>query len=471
MCGWPPDASASVEANRAEQVRLEPLVDRRIERHRGGAVHHDVDVPGEGREVPFQVPVEDFDALRQDPGDALLAHAVAKDAERGPAHQRLDPLAARGPELGSDQEGHPRVGEVQQQALEHGLPQEPRDPGDQRVPTGQAPDDRGLGGAPASFRAARHLYHSADYDPLPFGRQVPRVAFPPMDRGPGGEGSDVSRPPPWREVFQGKLGRLTAGLLLLEALVAVEALVVTTILPAVRRDLGGIQFYGWAFSATFLATFASIPIAGRATDRYGPRRPLAIMLGVYVVGLVIAGLAPTMLVLVIGRFVQGCGAGAFYSVSLGTVAKSYPGRIRPRVLALLASMWILPGILGPPLGALLASTVGWRWVFVAPLPLLVVIAVLILPAMPDVTGDAQAGGLSIRWPVQLMVGAGLFLAGLTEPSWWSLAMIPAGLVLGLPALARIAPPAGSGPGRAFRQRPRPHSCCRRHSSPWTASSH
>jgi MFS family permease len=260
-----------------------------------------------------------------------------------------------------------------------------------------------------------------------------------MDRGPGGEGSDVSRPPPWREVFQGKLGRLTAGLLLLEALVAVEALVVTTILPAVRRDLGGIQFYGWAFSATFLATFASIPIAGRATDRYGPRRPLAIMLGVYVAGLVIAGLAPTMLVLVIGRFVQGCGAGAFYSVSLGTVAKSYPGRIRPRVLALLASMWILPGILGPPLGALLASTIGWRWVFVAPLPLLVVIAALILPSMPDVTGDAQAGRLSIRWPVQLMVGAGLFLAGLTEPSWWSLAMIPAGLVLGLPALARIAP--------------------------------
>ncbi|TMK65502.1 MAG: MFS transporter, partial [Actinobacteria bacterium] len=131
-----------------------------------------------------------------------------------------------------------------------------------------------------------------------------------------GEGSDVSRPPPWREVFQGKRGRLTAGLLLLEALVAVEALVVTTILPAVRRDLGGIQFYGWAFSATFLATFASIPIAGWATDRYGPKPPLAIMLGVYVAGLLIAGLAPSMPVLVIGRFVQGCGAGAFYSVSL-----------------------------------------------------------------------------------------------------------------------------------------------------------
>src|SRR6266511_1938784 len=153
-----------------------------------------------------------------------------------------------------------------------------------------------------------------------------------MDQERGAERSDASRPPPWREVFQGRRGRLTAGLLLLEALVAVEALVVTTILPAVRRDLGGIQFYGWAFSAAFLATFASICIAGRATDRYGPRWPLAIMLGVFVAGLVIAGLAPTRLALVIGQFVQRCGAGAFYPVSLGTVAKSYPARIRPRVL-------------------------------------------------------------------------------------------------------------------------------------------
>jgi MFS family permease len=240
-------------------------------------------------------------------------------------------------------------------------------------------------------------------------------------------------------VFQGRRGLLTVGLLLLEALVAVEALVVTTIMPAIRRDLGGIQFYGWAFSAFSLATFASIPIAGRATDRYGVRKPLALMFVVYLSGLAISGLAPNMPVLVLGRFVQGWGAGAFYSVSLGTVAKSYPERIRPRVLALLASMWILPGLVGPPLGAILASTIGWRWVFVAPLPLLVVIAVLILPSMPDVAGDVEAGKLPIRWPVQLMIGAGLVLAGLTEPSWWALLVIPVGLALGLPALIKIAP--------------------------------
>jgi len=52
--------------------------------------------------------------------------------------------------------------------------------------------------------------------------------------------------------------------------------------------------------------------------------------------------------------------GRLYVVSLATVAKTYPERIRTQVMALLASMWILPGLLGPPVGAVLAETVGWR---------------------------------------------------------------------------------------------------------------
>jgi len=252
------------------------------------------------------------------------------------------------------------------------------------------------------------------------------------------------RPPRWRELFRGPRGRLTMGLLLLEALVGFEALIVTTILPAVQRDLGGIQYYGWAFAATSLATFATIPLAGRATDRYGPRRPLGLALAVFLVGIVGAALTPSMPILVVARFVQGCGGGALYAVSLGAVAKAYPADLRPRVLALLASMWILPGLVGPPLGALIASTIGWRWAFVAPFPFIALSAVLILPAVAAVTAvtaeQATEVRLPIRWPVQLMVGAALFLAGATEPSWWSLLLVPAGLLMGLPALARVTPP-------------------------------
>jgi MFS family permease len=194
--------------------------------------------------------------------------------------------------------------------------------------------------------------------------------------------------------------------------------------------------------------FATIPIAGRATDRFGPSRPLALALGVYVAGLIVAALAPSMPILVLGRFVQGCGAGALYSVSLGAVAKTFPEDLRPRVLALLASMWILPGLLGPPLGALLASTIGWRWAFAAPLPMIGLATVLILPAMREFRVEAsEEAELPILWPVLLTVGVGLFLAALTEPSWWSIAIAPAGLAIAFPALARIAPPG------TFRARP------------------
>jgi len=264
----------------------------------------------------------------------------------------------------------------------------------------------------------------------------------------GAEPTAALAPARWREVFEGQRGRLTSGLLMLEALVAVEVLIVVTVLPAVERDLGGLRFYGWAFGAFGLATIASVPIGGRATDRYGPRWVLIASLALYVAGLVIAALSPAMLVLVLGRFVQGFGGGGLYVMSLGTIAKTYPQRVRPRVMALLASMWILPGLFGPPLGALLASTVGWRWAFVAPLPLLVVAAALVLPPLGSVRIDPNVDvRLSLRYPALLMVGTAIFLGGLTPPGPWTALLLPLGAAIGLPALARIAPPG------AFRARP------------------
>ncbi len=164
------------------------------------------------------------------------------------------------------------------------------------------------------------------------------------------------------------------------------------------------------------------------------------MLALYGGGLFVAALAPSMPVLVLGRFIQGTGAGGLYAVSIGAVAETYPDRLRPRVLALMASMWILPGLFGPPLGALLASTVGWRWAFVAPLPALLAASILVFPSLGArraVSEDTTS--LPIRWPLQLMVGVGMALSGLTDPTWWTPLLIGVGLAVGLPALVRIVP--------------------------------
>lgn len=256
-----------------------------------------------------------------------------------------------------------------------------------------------------------------------------------------GAPASVSTSPParWREVFAGARGRLTAGLLLLEALVATQILVVATVMPAVRSDLGGLALYGWTFSASGLGQFAAIPIAGHAVDRFGPRRVLAITLVVYSGGLLLAALAPSMLVLVLARLVQGVGGGAVYAVSLATVAKSYPETLRARVLALLAAMWILPGLLGPPLGALLVATVGWRWAFAAPLPLLVLAAVLTFPALRGADGDRERR-IAMGPPLVLALGAGALLAGLTiRPQPASVGLAVVGLAVAVPALRRIVP--------------------------------
>ena len=245
---------------------------------------------------------------------------------------------------------------------------------------------------------------------------------------------------PWREVFAGRRGRLTAGLLVLEALVAIQSLIVATILPDVRRDLGMVQLYGLAFTAMSLATIASIPVVGRAVDRFGTKVVLVPVLTLFAAGLLVSATAPAMPILLAGQFLQGMGGGGLYALSLGTVAKTYPDRLRPRVLALLATMWILPGLIGPPVGAAIASTVGWRWAFVAPVPVLLATWLLIAPVLDLVPrSDDHGPGVSLRWPLQLMVGAGFVFAALTVAEWWVPVAVVAGLAIGVPALRHIAP--------------------------------
>jgi MFS family permease len=254
-------------------------------------------------------------------------------------------------------------------------------------------------------------------------------------------------PPKWREVFSGPLGSLTFGLFLMEVLAAVQILVVTTVMPAVVADLGGLRFYGWAFSAAGLATVITIPLTGQIVDRVGPLRPLVVMLGVFAAGTVVAGLAPSMPVFIAGRFLQGAGTGSQFAVGLGTVAKVYPDGLRPRVFALLAAAWVLPGLAGPSYGALLASTIGWRWAFLTILPMLLGAGLLVIRGMARVAVPRGTSvRLDLRRPVQLSVGSALVLAGLTHLSPWSVPIVVGGVALAGPALRGLVA-RGSSVGR------------------------
>ncbi len=240
---------------------------------------------------------------------------------------------------------------------------------------------------------------------------------------------------------------LTVGLVLTTTFVASEALAVVTVMPVVARDLGGLRLYGWVFSAFMLGSLVGIVAAGREADRRGPAVPFVAGVVLFGAGLAVAGLAPSMGVLVAGRVLQGIGAGAVPSVAYATIGRSLPGVLRARMMAVLSTAWVVPGLLGPALSAEVARLFGWRWVFLGLLPVVAVAGAIAVPALirlgpPD---SAPAPAHRIIDGIRTAAGATIFLAGLTlAPGSGSvlagLALIGVGVVAGLPALVRLVPP-------------------------------
>ena len=169
----------------------------------------------------------------------------------------------------------------------------------------------------------------------------------------------------------------TVGVLALVSLHAFEALALTTVMPTIARDLDGASLYAMAFTATLAAGIVSIVWAGNLADRRGPRAPLVVGLVLFALGLVVAGLAPSMGLLVAARVVQGLGAGMTSTALYVLVTRVYPQRLHTAILAGFSAAWVVPSIAGPFVAGLIAQTIGWRWVFGLALGVLVVAAVLL----------------------------------------------------------------------------------------------
>jgi MFS family permease len=249
---------------------------------------------------------------------------------------------------------------------------------------------------------------------------------------------------------------LTAGLILSITFVASEALAVVTVMPVAAHDLGGLRLYGWAFSGFMLGSVVGIVAAGREADRRGPAVPFVAGLMLFGSGLAVAGLAPAMGVLVAGRVLQGMGAGAVPSVAYATIGRSLPGPLRARMMAVLSTAWVAPGLAGPALAAEVARAFGWRWVFLGLLPVVAVAGSIAVPALVRLgpPGGAQNGGHRLTDAVRTAGGATMVLAGLTLVAGGSgaagfgagpgavaggAALIVAGAAAGMPALRRLVP--------------------------------
>ncbi|MFL5684849.1 MAG: MFS transporter [Chloroflexota bacterium] len=239
---------------------------------------------------------------------------------------------------------------------------------------------------------------------------------------------------------------LIVGLVLTITLVAFEALAVSTVMPIVADELNGIELYGWVFTAFMLGSLIGIVLVGGLIDRRGLGGPFAAGIALFATGLIVGGLAPSMEVLVGARFVQGLGAGTVPPIAYVAIGRSLPEHLRPQMFATLSTAWILPGVIGPALAGIVGETLGWRWVFLGLLPLIVISALIAFPAVrtvgPDPDDAPNAATLRDRAPLAILValGTGLLLAGLTSGEPILLAVLGiGGAVIGLFALRRLTP--------------------------------
>jgi MFS family permease len=256
---------------------------------------------------------------------------------------------------------------------------------------------------------------------------------------------------------------LTIGLILTVTIVASESLAVATIMPIVADDLaaGSRALYGWVFSGFLLGSLVGIVLAGLLVDRSSLARAYLMGIVLFAVGLLVGGLAPTMEVLVGSRVLQGIGAGAIPAVAYVAIGRALPERLRPLMFATLSTAWVVPGIVGPALAGIVAEAFHWRLVFLGLLPLAAVAVAMTLPAIAAVRSTAvelaaeheaaARAGTRLPFALVLAAGAGLTVAGLTDARLFpGVALVVAGLALGIPAFRRLTPP---GTLRAARGMP------------------
>lgn len=206
-------------------------------------------------------------------------------------------------------------------------------------------------------------------------------------------------------VWNARFAWVTAGAVALIFLAAVQSLAVTTVMPVVSADLHGDALYAIAFSGTLATSVIGMVAVGAWCDRGGVLVPLTTAVVLFVGGLVVAGVAASMEVLVVGRLIQGLGTGGQTVALYVVVARVYPPELHGRVFAAFSAAWVVPSLIGPFLAGAVAEFLHWRWVFLG-------VAVLTVVAFAVVVARLHGQPLGTDQPSTQRVAPRLACAGL-----------------------------------------------------------
>jgi len=250
-------------------------------------------------------------------------------------------------------------------------------------------------------------------------------------------------PLPADKLFAGARAGACLGAVALVSLLAFEAMAVAAAMPAIAGALDGLGLYALAFGGMLASSVLGMVLAGSRCDRQGAWRATVVGLVVFTAGLLLAGLAPAMGWLVAGRVVQGLGSGMLGVALYVGMGQLVPAALHPRLFALMAAAWVLPGLVGPAIAALMVEQLGWRAVFLVVAAAAPLAAWLLLPAfarLPAPAASAAEPDRRVRWALLAAVGA-LLLHAASQATTGGLraAALVAGLLIAGTAARKLLP--------------------------------
>src|SRR6202051_4353884 len=191
----------------------------------------------------------------------------------------------------------------------------------------------------------------------------------------GGGGSESAKPDsgghrsPERKLGRREVIAIIGGLALAMFLGALNQTIVATALPTIGRAFDDFENLSWVVIAYLLTSTVVAPLYGKLSDIYGRRGMMLVALGVVMAGSAASAAAPTMMMLILGRGLQGIGGGGIVPLAQSIIADAVPPRERGYYQAYTGSVWIIAGAIGPVLGGVIAERLHWSVIFWLNVPL------------------------------------------------------------------------------------------------------
>ncbi len=186
-----------------------------------------------------------------------------------------------------------------------------------------------------------------------------------------------SGPQPGRWVLtHGEIRTIVFGLMLAMFLAALNQTIVATALPTIGRDFHDFELLPWVVTAYLLTSTAVAPLYGKLSDIHGRRAMMLASIGIFIVGSAACAAAPDMIMLILGRGLQGIGGGGILPLAQSIMADAVAPRERGRYQAYMGSVWVTAGLGGPVVGGLLAEHFHWSIIFWVNVPIGLVAAVM-----------------------------------------------------------------------------------------------